>query len=109
MMLKDAYKNKPNIQQFKQLIYNTFTSINVATQTDSSIATQEDQILIMSDIDNAFNILQDALITYDKDPDKWDTIVNIINELPGNNQEKAIFFMGYMFHIIVNDYNNQRN
>ena len=74
----------------EERLYNAFKDLKISS----------------SELINAFDIITDNVKEYkgNHDTDEWATIIRIRNELPGTDEEKAIFMMGYMFHIFINEY-----
>ena len=60
-----------------------------------------------SELINAFDIMVNITNEYKENHniDKWSIIIKIRNELPGTDEEKAIFMLGYMFQVFINENN----
>ena len=59
--------------------------------------------LSKKDIANITKIINESLIIYKDHPNDWRTILKIRDNLPGNDEEKAIFMMGYMFNVFIGE------
>jgi hypothetical protein len=64
-----------------------------------------------NEISNVFYILSNSINTYKNihNIDEWDKIIKIRDDLFGTDEEKAIFMVGYMLHVFLNEIDNNRN